>query len=227
MTVPVQNPIVAYVGNGITTVFAFPFRLLTEDDLTVTINGSPSPIAYTISGIGEDQGSVVFASAPTAGTRILLYRNVALMRSEDYQDNGDLLADTVNADFDRIWMALQGQGYLVGSGDPSLSRVLMLGRDDTNGSGAYRANSNRISDLADPIDNKDAVNVDAARAIAESFVPPGNGGGAAMTSGFVRPIVPFVNQLFLDRNLGPFGMPIYCYQVFPEIIWCSFAGVPV
>ena len=64
MTVPVQNPIVAYVGNGVSTVFTFPFRVLAAADLTVSINGIASSISFTVSGIGADEGSVQFLLAP-------------------------------------------------------------------------------------------------------------------------------------------------------------------
>jgi hypothetical protein len=37
----------------------------------------------------------------------MLERVVPTYRLTDYQDNGDLLADTVNKDFDRLWMAIQ------------------------------------------------------------------------------------------------------------------------
>lgn len=175
MTVPAQIPIVAYVGNGVTTVFPFPFRLLAESDLTVTVNGSPSLISYTITGIGNDESTVTFSTAPTLGAKILLFRNVELARDEDYQDNGDLLADTVNADFDRIWMALQGQGYVTGNGNPSLARALLLGLSDTNGLGAYQANTNRISNLGYPKSDNDAATYGAARDLAEKITSGAQG----------------------------------------------------
>ncbi|MCA8239847.1 hypothetical protein [Burkholderia sp. AU32262] len=113
MTVPVQNPIVSYVGNGITTEFAFDFKILNSADLKVMKNGFPQFVGthFSINGIGEETGgSVVFNVAPLVGDKLIIYRTVARRRDVDYQDNGDLLADTVNADFDRIWMALQDGG---------------------------------------------------------------------------------------------------------------------
>ena len=37
----------------------------------------------------------------------MLLRKLVIKRDTDYQDNGDLLADTINADFDRLWLAMQ------------------------------------------------------------------------------------------------------------------------
>lgn len=109
MTVPQQNPIASYTANGLTAgPFTFPFRILDSEDLKVSLGGVVvSDSTYTITGIGEDEGSITFASIPNAGVSIVLYRQVALERLTDYQFNGDFRAVTVNADFDRIWMALQ------------------------------------------------------------------------------------------------------------------------
>lgn len=110
MTVPVQDPIIAAQGNGITTVFPFPFAILESADLRVLLNGTLQAIGsqYAINGVGQQSGgSVVFNSPPATGAKIIAYRDISIERDTDYQDNGDLLAFTVNADFDRIWMALQ------------------------------------------------------------------------------------------------------------------------
>ncbi len=36
-----------------------------------------------------------------------IYRDMALERLIDYQQNGDFLAANVNRDFDRLWLAMQ------------------------------------------------------------------------------------------------------------------------
>ncbi|AQG98595.1 hypothetical protein A9R05_06915 [Burkholderia sp. KK1] len=106
MTVPIQDPIVSYTGNGIATQYTVPFRILVEADLTVLLDGDETAL-YTITGLGDDEATVIFNAAPSNGQSIIMYRSVALERQKDYQFNGDLRALTVNADFDRIWMALQ------------------------------------------------------------------------------------------------------------------------
>lgn len=106
MTVPVQDPIVQYTGNGVTKAFAVPFRILSADDLKVTVSGVLTS-AYTIDGIGDDECTVTSTIAPALGVAIVIFRQVTLDRENDYQNNGDLLAITINADFDRLWMALQ------------------------------------------------------------------------------------------------------------------------
>lgn len=109
MTVPIQDPIVSYTGNGVATQFTIPFRILVADDLKVLLGGVLSS-AYSIDGLGDDEATITFTTAPASGVSIVGYRQVALERTDDYQFNGDLRAVTVNAEFDRIWMALQDIG---------------------------------------------------------------------------------------------------------------------
>lgn len=107
MSVGSGVPYNAHTGNGLTTVFAYGFTLLDAADLVVTIDGVVTS-AYTVSGIGVAAGgSVAFSSAPANGADVLLQRVIQLVRATEYPTNGDLLAETVNADFDRLWMAVQ------------------------------------------------------------------------------------------------------------------------
>ncbi|MDV0787703.1 phage tail fiber protein, partial [Citrobacter amalonaticus] len=76
----------------------------------------------------------------------MLERVVPTYRLTDYQDNGDLLADTVNKDFDRLWMAIQRSFIYLGL---ALRRPLLGGPFDAEG---YR-----ISNGADPVDKQDFV----------------------------------------------------------------------
>ena len=113
MPVSVQTPYNQYTGNGVATVYAYEFQLLSADDLTVTIDGVVTT-AYTLSGLGVDSGgNVTFSTAPANGTTVLIRRTVLLSRETDYQTAGDFEADVVDPDFDRLWMALQDQGTAI------------------------------------------------------------------------------------------------------------------
>lgn len=94
-----------YTANGIATVYAIPFLLLNAADLVVILDNEPVTSGYIVTGVGSNTGTITFAMAPTGD--LLLQREVPFERLTDYQDNGDLLADTVNRDYDRIWLALQ------------------------------------------------------------------------------------------------------------------------
>ncbi|WP_447839215.1 hypothetical protein [Enterobacter cloacae] len=108
MSVPNQTPYIIYNANGLTTVFPFEFYIISSGDLRVTFDGIEITSGYSVSGAGNiGGGDVIFVNPPVSGTVVMLERVVPTYRLTDYQDNGDLLADTVNKDFDRLWMAIQ------------------------------------------------------------------------------------------------------------------------
>ena len=108
MSVPDQSTIFPYTGNGVTATFAYGCYLLSADDLVVVVDGVEMTTGFSINGIGSQSGgAVIFDTPPADGSKIVIYRSVAVKRDNDYQRNGDFRSDTVNRDFDRLWMALQ------------------------------------------------------------------------------------------------------------------------
>lgn len=108
MTVPQSYAPVRFVANGVTTVFPFDFLVFNADDIQVLLNGTEVTQGFTITGLeSESGGSIVFITPPAFQSVILISRVLPLLRKTDYQDNGDLLADTINRDFDRRVMTDQ------------------------------------------------------------------------------------------------------------------------
>lgn len=148
MSVPNQTPYNIYTANGLSTVFAYEFYLISASDIRVTINGSEVSSGYTVSGVGNTRGGeVTFLTVPANGATVIFERVTPTYRLTDYQDNGDLLADTVNKDFDRLWMAIQRAFIYLGV---ALTRPLF-------GGGPFNANGYRIENLADPVNDQDAA----------------------------------------------------------------------
>ncbi|WP_343558377.1 phage tail fiber protein [Klebsiella aerogenes] len=147
MSVPNQIPYNIYTANGQTTVFTYEFYIISASDLEVSINGSVVTSGYTVSGVGnKDGGDITFLTPPANGAVVMLERVVPTYRLTDYQDNGDLLADTVNKDFDRIWMAIQRAFIDLGF---ALTRPFL--------GGPFNAKGYRIANLDDPVDPQDAA----------------------------------------------------------------------
>lgn len=94
-----------YAANGVATVYAIPFLLLDAADLQITLNGVPVTTGFTLSGVGNPTSSCTFSVAPTGD--LLFLQVVPFQRLADYQINGDFLAQTVNRDFDRLWLAIK------------------------------------------------------------------------------------------------------------------------
>lgn len=108
MPVSVQTPINKYTANGVTTVFAYQFLVLDEADLTVYVDDVETTTGFTVAGVGDASGgSVTFAVAPASESVITILRDMLPVRETDYQNSGDFRADTVNSDFDRIWLYMQ------------------------------------------------------------------------------------------------------------------------
>lgn len=130
MAVTEQIPLNSYTANGVTTVFAFSYLLLQAADLAVQItdaNGVTTTktlnVDYTVAGLNVNAGgTVTFTAAPANGHKVVIYRDSAIERNTDYQDNGDLLADTVNLDFDRLYLLMQ-EIFNGGKGAPTALRV--------------------------------------------------------------------------------------------------------
>lgn len=148
MSVPNQIPYNIYMANGQTTVFTYEFYIISASDLEVSINGSVVTSGYSVSGVGnKDGGDITFLTPPANDAVVMLERVVPTYRLTDYQDNGDLLADTVNKDFDRIWMAIQRAFIDLGL---TLNRPLL--------GGPFNALNYRIINLGAPINSGDAAN---------------------------------------------------------------------
>ncbi|WP_431640964.1 phage tail fiber protein [Enterobacter hormaechei] len=147
MSVPNQTPYIIYNANGLTTVFPFEFYIINAGDIQVSINGTTVTSGYSVSGTGNvGGGDVTFITPPASGSVVMLERVVPTYRLTDYQDNGDLLADTVNKDFDRLWMAIQRSFIYLGL---ALRRPLL--------GGPFNAEGYRIAALANPINAQDAA----------------------------------------------------------------------
>lgn len=99
-----------YVATASQTIFPYTFEIFDQADVAVEQNGTLLSIGthYTVSGVNVDSGgNITLVTGATAGDILTIYRDMALSRVTDYQNNGDFLADEVDADFDRLWAALQ------------------------------------------------------------------------------------------------------------------------
>jgi chemotaxis protein histidine kinase CheA len=103
-----------YTATSNQTVFAYSFPIFVNTDLKV-YNGSTLltlTTHYTVSGAATDNGgNVTLGSGATAGDIITIYRDMPVARTSDYQTNGDLRAETLNDDLDKLAMMIQQIEY--------------------------------------------------------------------------------------------------------------------
>ncbi|MBE9607671.1 hydrolase [Acetobacteraceae bacterium H6797] len=96
------SPRAQYAASGTQTAFTYPFPIFDAGDLEVRLDGVLQSTGFTISGAGtSDGGSVTFATAPAAGTVVLLRRAMVIERVTDFQPSGLLRANTLNDELDR------------------------------------------------------------------------------------------------------------------------------
>jgi len=103
-----QETYISYNANGTVPTFAYPFKIVGAADIVVKVAGVVKTLTthYALSGIGAaGGGNVTFVVNPT-GT-VELYREVPYNRETDYAENGDLIAQTLDDDLDRIVMQTQ------------------------------------------------------------------------------------------------------------------------
>lgn len=107
MAVPEQTPYSEHTGNGVTKSFELGFICESKDHLIVLVDEIEPPIAtWSLSG-----GNVVFTTAPASGSKIALQRNTPFGRTTEYQSfNNSFRPQSVNGDFDRLWLKLQELG---------------------------------------------------------------------------------------------------------------------
>lgn len=116
MTVTTQQPFVGYSGDGITTTYAYPFRILDDDHLFVFFNGVLQPSGdYTVIGEGDQTGGdVIFGVPPALGIAIDIVRRVPIDQQVDYRPFEAFPAETHEFALDKLTMMIQGLSGTVG-----------------------------------------------------------------------------------------------------------------
>ena len=110
LTVSDTTPRVQYTATSGQTVFAYGFPIFVDSDLKVYIGSTVQTLTthYTVSGAGTSAGgNVTLVTGATAGDIVTIYRDLPVSRTSDYQTGGDLLAETLNDDLDKVVMMAQ------------------------------------------------------------------------------------------------------------------------
>ena len=114
LTVGDLTPRVQYTASSGQTAFTYNFPIFEDSDLKVYVGDTLQTLTtdYTVSGAGTSSGgTVTFGSGQTAGDIVTIYRDLPVSRSTDYQANGDLLAENLNDDLDKLVMMIQQVEY--------------------------------------------------------------------------------------------------------------------
>lgn len=157
MTVSSTQSYVEYTGDGSTTAFTIPFYFLlnsdisaivadSENNLTTLVNGTD----FTVTGAGDSSGgTATFNLIYGDDKTILIYRDPPVTQETKYYENGKFPAASHEAALDKLTMLIQEYGWRFDS--------LSLKRPSVFAS-YYDALNNTIENLADPVNDQDAVN---------------------------------------------------------------------
>ena len=133
MTISTTESRISYNGNGVTTIFSFPYKFLANGDLVV-VEVSAAGVEtvktltthYTLTGVGNDAGgTVTMLVAPASGVTLVIYRETAITQEVDYISGDAFPAETHEGALDRLTVILQemnskvSRAIKVPVGDPS------------------------------------------------------------------------------------------------------------
>lgn len=145
-----------YDGNGTTTSFPYRFRVLKSEHMVVTVSDPEGRLStltlgmdYDLSGVGMVNGGNVILKSPLQdGWKISLDRDLPAVQETDLRNQGRFFAETHEDAFDYLTMLVQ----------KSLSYFGLALRKPSGIADFYDAKNDRISNLADPVDEMDSVN---------------------------------------------------------------------
>lgn len=120
---------VQFSGNTTTGPFAFTFNILADSDLIVIKNTTTLTLTadYTVSTNADGTGSVTLGSALVASDTLTIIGGRNLERTTDFVTAGDLLASSLNEQFDSLVIMAQqldekvGRAIIVNAGDETVS----------------------------------------------------------------------------------------------------------
>ena len=99
---------ILYTGDGVTTVFAYNFRVDNSDDMSVYVDGVIQPTGWSIDGLGNPTGgNVTFAVAPADQASIALLREIDIFQLIDYVPYDPFPAETHEFGLDKLTMICQ------------------------------------------------------------------------------------------------------------------------
>jgi hypothetical protein len=120
MTVTANTTRNDYTAGNNQNVYSYTFQLNDATDVTVLLGGVVQTLNthYTVQNVGVGSGGTITFTLvdsnnnpifPTQGTAINILMSMDLDRDTAYQANGAFLADEVNNDYDRLWLATNQQ----------------------------------------------------------------------------------------------------------------------
>ena len=117
MTVQNIDSVVNYIGDGVTTVYPYSYRVLEEKNVFVLVNDVLLITGYTVFANPDQEidpgGTVTFDLPPRDGDRIVLYRFIEQTQEIDYTAFDPFPAETHELGLDKLTLLVQQGSTLV------------------------------------------------------------------------------------------------------------------
>ena len=182
------SPRIQYTGDGVQTVFTYPFPIFADADMEVYEDATLKTITthYTVSGAGNSSGgSVTFVTAPANAVTVTLKRQLAIQRTSDFQESGEFRSKVINDELDILTASLQQV-------DGDVSRSLRLSSTDTANTLTLPDKTTRTSMYLGFDANGDPIATDASGPQGPTG-PAGNMDGSNNLSEVVTPATALFN----------------------------------
>lgn len=156
MTVASTDSYIQYNGDGVTNTFQIPFYFLLNSDISAIVGdggGEARELIYgldfSVSGGGDPEGGfATFNEKFATGFYLLIYRSPPVTQETKYYENGKFPATSHEKALDKLTMLIQGIGW--NNDNLSLKMPYFYAL-------YYDAKNKRISNLASPVNPRDAV----------------------------------------------------------------------
>lgn len=106
MPVEAQTVSYTYIGDGSTTAFPFPSRVLSASDILVGVNGVLQS-GVVVSDISDEGATVTLPVAPVAAARVVLLRAPPFSQLVDFVSGQTVLEGTLDNALDKLTMIAQ------------------------------------------------------------------------------------------------------------------------
>ena len=126
MSVTNQSPSISYAGNGTKTTYEFPYPILAEENLVVSLYDTSTNLIEELS-LGTDytvtvddneypaqNGSITLTNAVPTGANLTILRSVPYEQLSVYPDNTLLNPNQIESDLDNLEMQIQQVNELAG-----------------------------------------------------------------------------------------------------------------